>query len=323
MVELSAVALGVGIVCAILGLLNLFSVDRALATRLRHYAMPVPVAEAESGLDPSVITSGVAGRVDRAVSGRGLVAKLQADLTRANLRLSAGEFLLLQAALMFGLMLIGYDVVAIVAGPNLLALPLFGLLGMILPKAWLIQRTSARLRTFNDQLPDTMTLMANALRSGMSLLQAMDMVAREAAPPMSEEFGRVVREIGLGLSPEEALKHLKRRIRSDDVDLLVTGMNVQSLVGGNLATMLDGIADTMRERVQLKGEVRTLTTQQRVSGYVLACMPIVGAVLLLLINPTYMRPLFAMPYLILPIIGAINVFIGFFLIQRIIQSVEV
>jgi tight adherence protein B len=133
----------------------------------------------------------------------------------------------------------------------------------------------------------------------------------------------VVREIGLGVAPEEALKHLKRRIRSDDVELLVTAMNVQSQVGGNLAVLLDGIADTMRERVRLKGEVRTITTQQRASGYVLAVMPLIAAVLLLLINPDYMRPMFNMPYLVLPLLGAVSVLIGFLFIQQIIKSIEI
>jgi tight adherence protein B len=324
MMELSAIGLSVGIVCLFVGLLNLLSVDGALATRLRQYAVPSATPAAPESLDePGAVVGKVAGRVDRAIIGRSFVASLRADLARANLRLTPGEFLLIQAALTFALMLIGYDVVALVAQPNLFALPVFGLIGFGLPRLWLLRRAGARLKAFSDQLPDTITLMANALRSGMSLLQAMDMVAREAAPPMSEEFGRVVREIGLGVGPEEALRHLKRRVRSEDVELLVTAMNVQSQVGGNLAILLDGIADTMRERIQLKGEVRTLTTQQRVSGYVLAFMPVVGAVLMLLINPDYMRPLFNMPWLILPIVGLINVFIGFLVIQQIIKTVEI
>jgi tight adherence protein B len=225
--------------------------------------------------------------------------------------------------LAFAAMLVGYNVVALIARPNPLAIPICGCIGFALPKVWLMRRVSARLRAFNDQLPDTITLMSNALRSGMSLLQAMDMVGHEGNPPISEEFARVVREIGFGLAPEEALLHLKQRIGSDDVALLVTAMNVNREVGGNLATLLDALAGAIRERVELKGEINTLTAQQRISAYVLAGMPLVAAGLLLLLNPKYMTGLFQMPYLIMPIVGAISVFLGFIVIKKIINGIEV
>jgi tight adherence protein B len=324
MVELAALTLAAGIVVAFVGLTSVMGIDRTLAGRLQHYAI-TQAAEVEverTGRRRTAIGT-LARRINRALRGRSFVASLQADLARANLKVTAGEFLLFQGGLTFGLMLIGYDVVAVVAGPNPLALPIFGLIGFVLPKFWLLRRAGARLRAFNDQLPDTLTLMANALRSGMSLLQAMDMVAREGNPPISEEFARVVREIGFGLAPEEALLHLKQRIGSDDVALLVTAMNVNREVGGNLATLLDGLAGAIRERVELKGEINTLTAQQRISAYVLAGMPLVAAGLLLLLNPKYITGLFQMPYLIMPIVGAISVFLGFIVIKKIINGIEV
>jgi tight adherence protein B len=324
MVELSALILGGGVILVFLGVANLMRLDRVVADRLRHYAAMGPAAEETASLGQRrTITGAVTFQMDKAITGRSFVARLQADLAQADLKLTAGEFMLGQAALTFGLMLLGYNLIAIVSRPNLLALPVFGLVGYFLPKLWLMRRVAARRQAFNDQLPDTISLIANALRSGMSLLQAMDMVAREAGPPMSQEFARVGREIGLGLSPEQALQHLKQRIRSDDVELLVTAINVQHEVGGNMAELLDGIAQTIRERVQLKGEVRTITTQQRASGYVLGLLPVVTAVLLMLVNPRYMGSLFVMPYLILPIIAGVGVVLGLLIIRKIVNGIGV
>jgi tight adherence protein B len=185
---------------------------------------------------------------------------------------------------------------------------------------WVGRRQTGRLNAFNNQLADTVVLMGNSLRSGMSLLQAMDMVAREGNPPISEEFARVTREVGLGISPQDALLHLVRRIRSEDLDLMVTAINVQHEVGGNLARILNTIADTIRERVKLKGEINTITSQQRMSGYILALLPVFVGGFLTLASPGYILPMFSgFPYLILPIAGGISIVLGFLVIQQIVN----
>jgi tight adherence protein B len=320
----SALLLGVGIVVVFLGLANIMSLDRTLAGRLRHYAVDRSVvADVTSPARRSAAADAMTQQVDKAIAGRSFVAGLRADLAQASLKFTAAEFLVFQAALTFALMLLGYNIIARLSGPNPLAIPLFGLIGFALPKLWLGRRVGARRRAFNDQLPDTVMLMSNALRSGMSLLQSMDMVARESAPPISEEFSRVVREIGFGLAPEEALRHLQQRVQSNDIALLVTGMNVHREVGGNLATLLDGMADAIRERVELKGEIRTLTTQQRITSYVLGFMPVGAAALLLLVRPQYMSGMFNMPYLIMPILAAISVVVGLIVIRKIVNGIEV
>src|SRR5207249_660762 len=114
-------------------------------------------------------------------------------------------------------------------------------------------------KAFNEQLADTITLMSNSLRSGMSLLQAMELISHDGADPIGPEFGRVVREVGLGNSPQDSLLHLVARIKSDDLDLMVTAMMVQHEVGGNLSRILDTISHTIRERVKIKGEIRSIT----------------------------------------------------------------
>ncbi|HEY8656425.1 MAG TPA: type II secretion system F family protein, partial [Candidatus Limnocylindria bacterium] len=171
---------------------------------------------------------------------------------------------------------------------------------------------------FNKQLPDTIVLLSNSLRAGSSFLQSIELVSREGAPPMSEEMGRVVREVNLGLGMEEALANLVRRIKSDDLDLMVTAIGIQQQVGGNLAEILDTIAFTIRERVRIKGDINTLTAQGRVSGYLVAFLPIGLGVALNAINPAFMQPLFTETIgRILIAVGAVMMTIGFLAIRKI------
>ena len=126
------------------------------------------------------------------------------------------------------------------------------------------------------------------LRAGSSFLQAIELVVRESRPPISTEFGRVIREVNLGLPFEQALENMVRRVRSDDLELMATAISIQHTVGGNLAEILDSIAYTIRERVRIKGEIRTLTAQQRLSGYVVGFLPIGLAGFLFVAAPNFM-----------------------------------
>jgi len=166
------------------------------------------------------------------------------------------------------------------------------LLGFMAPRIWLGRRKSGRLSAFNKQLPDTITLIANALRAGSSFLQAIELVVRESRPPISTEFGRVIREVNLGLPFDQAMENMVRRLRSEDFELMATAINIQHSVGGNLAEILDSIAYTIRERVRIKGEIRTLTAQQRLSGYVVGGLPFGLAAFIYLAAPTFFDPMF-------------------------------
>jgi tight adherence protein B len=135
--------------------------------------------------------------------------------------------------------------------------------------------------------------MVNGLRAGYSTLQAMESISKELPPPISDEFRRVVQEIQLGVTTEKALENLLRRIPSDDLDLVITAMNVQREVGGNLAEILETISHTIRERVKLKGEIRVLTAQMRISGIFLSLLPIGLMLALYMINREYIMTLFA------------------------------
>ena len=246
------------------------------------------------------------------VADKRLASRVSRDLARANLTLRVAEYYYLRIGLALGLGLF----------LGVLRDPLSGVVGAVIgyfgPRIWVGRRIGSRLNAFNKQLPDTTTLLSNSLRAGSSFLQSIELVSRESPAPMGPEMGRVVREVNLGLGMEEALSNLVRRIRSDDLDLMVTAIGVQQQVGGNLAEILDTIAFTIRERVRIKGEIRTLTAQGRYSGYLVAFLPVGIAFTLNLINPDFMRPLFTQLIgQILLVVGGIMMAIGFFAIRKI------
>ena len=219
----------------------------------------------------------------------GYTYRLASELAQADLRITAGEFMTLRGVLASVGALLG--LVLPVGNPFVLALLLL-LAGLYGPTIWLRRRKMARQRKFNEQLPDLINLMSGALRTGYSFMQSLELVAREGVEPAKNEFGRVVREVGIGIPPEEALTHLVDRMQSEDLNLLVTAVNVQREVGGNLVEVLEIIATTIRERIKLIGEVGVLTAQQQLSGYIIAMLPVGLGLMLFIINPAYMLSMF-------------------------------
>lgn len=261
---------------------------------------------------PSVLTQSL----DEAVAGRGFAENIRTQLARANLKLTPGEYLILTVTSILGTALITY----VVMHQNLI-LTFGGLvLGFFLPRFYVKFRQAKRLKDFNSQLGDAINLLANGLRSGYSLLQAMEAVAHEMPPPISEEFQRVVREIGLGLSNERAMNNMLRRIPSDDLDLMITAINVQHEVGGNLAEILETISHTIRERIRIKGEIRVLTAQGMISGYVISFLPIGLGLILYAMNPDYIGAMFKEPCgWAMIAVGTISAIIGFIAIRKIVN----
>lgn len=308
---LIALVVGFGFFLVIYGLNHLLAPDDEVVGRLRRFA-PADLGTPKPGESPIV------ARVDRAIERQGFARRLARDLARADIKMTAGEFLILQFLATASGGLAAY----FLSGESLL-LGLVGLLaGYFIPRLWLNRRIAARLGAFNSQLPGTIDLLANSLRAGYSLLQAMETVSREAPEPTATEFRRVVREVGLGLSPEEALDHLVRRMQSDDLELMVTAINIQHEVGGNLAQILESIAYTIRERVRIKGEIATLTAQQVISGYIISALPILLGLVLYLINREYIMGMFEGVFICIPIIGALMIIVAFLIIRR-ITAIEV
>jgi len=232
-------------------------------------------------------TAPLTDALDRALEERGIGNDLATQLARANLKLTVGEFAALTVILVVvagGLSFLWKRDVIVTAVACLAA--------FFAPRAYVGIRRGRRLKAFNSQLGDTINLMVNSIRAGYSILQAMRAVSDEMAPPISTEFGRVVQEVQLGIPVDEALDHMLRRVPSEDLDMMITAINIQREVGGNLAEVLDSISFTIRERIRIKGEIVALTAQSRISGYMVAIVPVALAGIIYLINPEFMSLLF-------------------------------
>jgi Flp pilus assembly protein TadB len=217
--------------------------------------------------------------------------KLDHKLVQAGLPVHGSEFIVVCLVVMLFMMV----VFMLLSGGNII-MGLIGLgIGYLIPIMYLKMKISARIKAFNAQIADSLVLISSSLRSGYSFMQSLEMVGHEMEPPISVEFYRVLREINLGVTTDEAMNHMAARINSGDLDLVVTAVLVQRQGGGNLAGILDNIANTIRERVKIKGHVRTLTAQGRLSGIIIGLLPVALCVIISLINPEYIYPLFTQP----------------------------
>ncbi|MDH7488076.1 MAG: type II secretion system F family protein [Anaerolineae bacterium] len=306
------VLIGLGVLFIFIGLAGALSGrDPRVSSRLDQYAGRDEGLASPSGGQGVQITSSLNQMIGR----QKFAANIATQLARADLKLTVAEFVLLNIATT----LLGFLLLLVLKRDLFLAV-LAGTGGYFLPRIWIRRRQNKRVKDFNNQLGDTITLLANSLRSGYSLLQSMETVAKELSPPVSTEFERVVREVGLGLSYEQAMNNMLRRVPSADLDLMITAINVQHEVGGNLAEILETIGFTIRERIRIQGEIRVLTAQQTGTGIIVGLLPFAVGLILYLINADYILSLFrepcgwAMVAMIFILIGS-----GFAIIRRIIK----
>ncbi len=265
--------------------------------------------------------SPIGDALNRALASRGLGANLATQLARADLKITVGEFI---AATVILVIAAGGLAAFLKRGPrgrpDMLVVAGACLLGFFGPRFYVRILRGRRLKAFNNQLSDTINLMVNGIRAGYSILQAMEAVSREMGPPVADEFGRVVQEVQFGISLEEAMDHMLRRVPSDDLDMMITAINVQREVGGNLAEVLNSISFTIRERVRIKGDIRALTAQSRVSGYLIAMVPVVLGLVVYLISPEFMGKMFndTCGYIMMgsAVLGIIS---GFIVINKVVQ----
>ncbi len=258
----------------------------------------------------------VAMTIDRLAGRTDFAQQLTDDLTQADVKLTAGEYIVIIALVMaLGVLLsfwMGNPALAVV----------IVLAAYIVPRQWLNRRRARRIKQFNARLPATIGLIASTMRSGSNLAQALEMAAREEPAPISTELGRVVREMSISASLADALKHLGERVPSKDLELFITSLLVQHEAGGDLVQMLGSISETIRERIKLNAEVQSQTAQQRFSGYVVSLMPVGMSLVLLVINPKYiLGPLRTTHWCGLVMYGTAGVMIvvGFVVIQKMVN----
>jgi tight adherence protein B len=225
--------------------------------------------------------------LNRRVASSSLGDRVSRELARADLKFKVAEY--------FALVFMSTVVTALVAyliQPLVASALIGGVVGFFIPRFYVKRQQSVRLIKFNEQLSDMLNLMVNGLRAGYSTMQALEAVSRELPAPICDEFRRVVQEMQIGIPMEKALDNLLRRIPSDDLDFVVTAINVQREVGGNLSEILDNISFTIRERVRIKGEIRVMTANVRTSGAVLSLIPVFLSLALWFISPEYIGSFF-------------------------------
>lgn len=229
-----------------------------------------------------------------------LAKKIEPKLVQAGLTLRGSEFIVISFGVMLFLMLL----FMMLSGGNIFIGSIGLIIGYFIPYIFLNRSISIRQKKFNNQIADALVLIASSLRSGYSFMQAIELVGREMQPPISIEFYRVLREINLGVTTDDAMNRMAKRINSDDLDLVVTAVLIQRQIGGNLAEILDNIASTIRDRVKIKGHIKTLTAQGRMSGIIVGLLPIAICIILYLIRPSFISALFMEP------IGRMMLFFG-------------
>ena len=309
---------GLGLLLLVVGLaMTLLGERSVVEERLGRYAegQVVSTAGDEAKQQRGSI---IADYLERAGEGSDLFNNLSRDLARADLKLRPAEYIAVMVITIIVSGVIGF----IISSSLIFAFIGMGV-GAFLPRMYVKRQEKNRLKKFDNQLSDMLNLMVNGLRAGFSTLQAMEAVSRELPPPINDEFHRVVQEMQLGIMMEDALDHLLRRINSEDLDLVITAINVQREVGGNLAEILDSISFTIRERVRIKGEIQALTAQGRATAWVISAMPIALTALLFLINRSYIMQFFnpetrscGIPIIVL---AAVMIITGFIATQKIVD----
>lgn len=304
---------GLAVILLLIGIVTSLSASKDIVEeRINQYTSAGTIEPQEK---KAILTDWLNRRVAKSSFGD----RIAKQLARADLKFKPGEFVATLIISGFTVGLLGW----FLGGRDFIGAIIGGLVGLILPWLYIRRQQGQRLVKFDNQLPDMLNLMVNGLRAGYSTMQAMESISKEMPSPICDEFRRVVQEMQLGVSMEKALDNLLRRIPSPDLDLLITAVNVQREVGGNLAEILDTISFTIRERIRIKGEIRVLTTQTMYSGKMLALMPVFVIIILYFLNREYMMEFFKPDagicgYIALGV-AALMIISGYFIMQKLSQ----
>jgi len=269
----------------------------------------------DAASETSWMPAGLAQAGDRLATAGGFGGRLEAMLEQAELPMKAGEF-----AAFTVLCALAGGVVGALLLTNILFVLLVAAVASLIPYAWLVRARSQRQKKMAEQLADVLSILASSLRAGHSFLQALDQVANEIKDPSASEFHRVVSEIRLGRSVDDAMVEMADRIGSEDMRWAVMAVNIQRQVGGNLAEVLDIVATTVRERAYIHRQVRVLSAEGRISIGILSALPFGIFFYLTLVNPDYVGVLFTHPIgRILLVGGATLMGLGILVMTRIVR----
>ncbi len=252
------------------------------------------------------------GTVSRSVSRKSYMEEKKTKLQQAYIFMRVEEFLGLSLLVATGLGLLLFLLTRMwfigVAG---------FLLGFRIPDMVVTSTKKKRMKQLNSQLPEALTILSNGLRAGFSFIQAMNVAATEMESPIRDEFLRIIRDNSIGKTLDDALMDFSNRTDDEDVDMFVTALIIQRKVGGNLAEILDTIAATIRDRMRIRGEIKTLTAQSKISGIIISMLPFGIGIFLLIVNPEYIMELFQSTVGIILVAAAIFFqIVGAFIMMR-------
>ena len=255
----------------------------------------------------------------RLVTGNAWAERAAQDIAQAGWNLKVSEFILIRFCLA-GVLAAATVLVAGPSGVGLLVAALMAGAGLMLPAVLLQYYRARRQNLISKQLAETLALIANSLRSGFAFTQAMELAAKQVQPPIADELERFLHEVSLGAPTDVALQKMADRSGSYDLDMMVSTIVIQRNTGGNLSEILDNVAETIRERDRLQGEIRALTSSQRFTGLVLSLYPVFLALLFFALAPEIWKVLIEDPIgrVLLVIAGTLQV-MGMVAIRRILK----
>ncbi len=292
---LVAVGAAIGVALVVFGLMRhdseAIELESGMSARVTYRTLAGVREQLRRRFEPAGAPVWIAGQNQSA---------LAQDLASADLQLRPYEFRFMQigAAILLGLLS------SLRFGVSF-AVPIFAVIGYLAPAFYLRNRRGHRLREFDDELPRAMELIANSIKAGQSVAQSFAAVTENAGPPVNEEFSLARREIGLGASVESALGNMEKRMGSSDLRLMIMVITIQHAVGGDLPAILTTLADTMRQRREMREEVLAATAQSRASAVIITLLPLAVGTFGYFVLPDYFRPLFTQPvgWLILVVAG--------------------
>ena len=292
----AALAVAAAIISGLMAIYRTTASPRGVLQR-RLGSLLEPSGFEASALDYEALRPHRVGRIpliSGLLDGRLWAEEMTLRLEQADMKLTVSEFVASRffMALVFGcvpLLYVGTGLLGIAA------MAISALVGYMLPSLYLSFARGRRINRLEAQLVEALSLVSNSIKAGFGLMQSLDLASREMKDPISSEIRRTLYDVNVGMATEDAFHNFAKRSGSDDIDIVVTAMMIQQSTGGNLSEILDNVAHTMRERIRIRGEIKTLTTQQLLTGFIVGGLPFAMMALFSVINPQYMMPLFTEP----------------------------
>lgn len=300
------------VVSIVMGLyVVLFSKRISVVNRLETYTGETDALEQEK-ISTKEYVLNLVGGIGKKVTRNNYMVDKRKKLNQAYIYMRVEEFLALSVLSAF----IGFILIYLLT--KIWFVALIGIpIGFKIPDIFLGIAKNKRMKKLSAQLPEALSILSNGLRAGFSFTAAMSVAANELDSPIKDEFQRVVRDNAIGMTLEDALMEFSERTDDEDIDMLITALIIQRKVGGNLAEILDTIAATIRDRMRIRGEVRTLTAQGRLSAIIISLLPFGVALFIFISNPDYIMELFKSTFGIIMVIGAVVMqLLGMFLIMK-------